>query len=86
MVYSNVYMSQRYGACRACLGTGNSRLQPNMDCGSCEGTGFGGGIDDLYDPLRIPRKSDKSERKEFSHDVAIQAILDHWRKGKYRDE
>jgi hypothetical protein len=57
-----------------------------MDCGSCEGTGFGGGIDDLYDPLRIPRKSDKSERKEFSHDVAIQAILDHWRKGKYRDE
>jgi hypothetical protein len=59
-----------------------------MECMGCGGTGFGGGIDDLSDPLKIRRKSAKSceIKKESSYEIAVQAFLDHRRKGNYKNE
>lgn len=79
-------MSERYGVCKACLGTGNCGFQPNMDCGGCGGTGLGGSIDDLLDPLIIPRKSAKTsdfKKESSSYEIAVQTFLNHRRKGKY---
>jgi hypothetical protein len=63
-------MSERYGACRMCRGTGRNRVWGGADCTICGGTGYSGDAYDLIDPayaLRMPRQArpvdpDKRER------------------------
>lgn len=57
-------MSERYGACKLCKGKG---------CGICGDTGFGGGIDDLENPLRIESvlKKKIERTKEEIMDIAV---------------
>lgn len=64
-------MSERYGACRKCQGKG---------CGTCDDTGFGGGIDDLMDPLKI----DWSRKKKpiIPHDILINEVIKKIRPNK----
>jgi DnaJ-class molecular chaperone len=66
---------ERYGVCETCLGTGNGPVK-HLDCGSCEGTGFGGSIDDLLNPLRIAKKNHYKEltRKGHAYESAIRTF------------
>jgi hypothetical protein len=65
-------MSERYGACRSCLGSGSKN---NTWCGLCQGTGWSGDIMDYLNPhyaLRFPWMM--KEKKRSPEDALALAI------------
>lgn len=79
-------MGERYGPCKSCLGRGFCGSEEN-ECGGCEGTGFGGSILDLLEPLHLPkRKAIDQEvlklRQAYAIDSAANLIQRHFMKTK----
>lgn len=74
---------ERYGACKTCFGSGN-QATGDLECGACGGTGFGGSIDDLENPLRIKNKMKDTIKinQDSLLDLAIHSIHTHLNKRK----
>lgn len=70
-------MSERFGACRSCLGRGSK--DGHDECFTCFGTGFSGDARDYIDPTYALRISTRRDRKvDFIKGVpenVIQAFL-----------
>jgi hypothetical protein len=73
-------MSERYSTCKSCLGKG---LQDSngLECGGCFGTGFGGGMDDLTDPIWVKKPSKKIEfDQSWLLEFAVHSIDTHMKR------
>jgi hypothetical protein len=67
-------VSEKWGACRSCNG---------QACAMCGWTGFGGGIEDLEDPLKIKRNK-PTNKAHISHEEMINIAVKSINKRKIK--
>ena len=72
-------MSERYGPCKTCGGSGS---RDGDDCGGCDGTGFDGDAMYFIDPsyrLAITQERVKTSHEKVAnaYELATQAFVSH---------
>lgn len=69
-------MSERYGACRSCLGQGSRTIANEwLECGMCGGTGFSGDAMDYIDPSNALRIRSSHGKPRFNNREAIELAV-----------